>query len=182
MSFSLHSSMEYFCSSKRWSRNDRDMEPEKSSMGEISSKISSSPERSGTSSLPPALAAATRACQSSLPSNQSKLSVWSARRSGTSSGSRILAKLRRPEAVRAVDTVVFAVREAAKDGSFHRPYMSSGSATPAQTTLKWDQTQQCESGPQLVGAAGTGQRKEIAYTKDRGGPTTPPSGDPRRCV
>src|SRR5690606_15616895 len=39
-----------------------------------------------------------------------------ARRSGTSRGSRIFAKLRRPEAVQAVDSVFFAVREAAKDG------------------------------------------------------------------
>src|SRR6478609_3396016 len=36
MSRSLHSSMEYFCSSKRWSRKLSDMEPEKSSMGEVS--------------------------------------------------------------------------------------------------------------------------------------------------
>ena len=45
------------------------------------------------SSRPSAWAAATRACQASLPRSQSKLSVWSARRSGTSRGSRILAKL-----------------------------------------------------------------------------------------
>src|SRR3954454_17742854 len=103
-------------SSKRWSRNDNDIEPEKSSIGEISSKISSRPERSGTSVRPASLAAATRACQRSLPSNQSKLSVWRARRSGTSSGSRIWANDRRPEAVRAVDTFWDAVREAAKEG------------------------------------------------------------------
>src|SRR6476661_2444145 len=116
MSRSLHSSMEYFCSSKRWSRKLSDMEPEKSSMGEISSKISSSPDLSGTSPRPEDLACATRACQRSLPSSQSKLSVWRASRSGTSRGSRIFAKERRPEAVRAVDTVWVALREAAKDG------------------------------------------------------------------
>ena len=49
MSRSLHSSMEYLGGSNRWSRNDRDMEPEKSSIGEISSKISSRPEVVGTS-------------------------------------------------------------------------------------------------------------------------------------
>jgi hypothetical protein len=38
---SLHSSTEFFGGSNRWSRNERDMVPEKSSMGEISSKISS---------------------------------------------------------------------------------------------------------------------------------------------
>jgi hypothetical protein len=103
-------------SSKRWSRNDSDIEPEKSSMGEISSKISSRPERSGTSVRPDALAAATRACQRSLPSNQSKLSVWRANRSGTSRGSWIWAKLSRPEAVRAVVTFWDALREAANGG------------------------------------------------------------------
>ena len=47
-------------------------------------------------------AASTRACQRSLPSSQSKLSICSARRSGTSSGSRILAKEMRREPVWAV--------------------------------------------------------------------------------
>lgn len=69
---SLHDSIVLRVSSKRWSRNDSDMEPLKSSIGEISSKISSSPDRSGTSVRPSALAAATRACQRSLPSSQSK--------------------------------------------------------------------------------------------------------------
>ncbi len=72
---SLHDSIVLRVSSKRWSRNDSDIEPLKSSIGEISSKISSSPDRSGTSVRPSALAAATRACQRSLPSSQSKLSV-----------------------------------------------------------------------------------------------------------
>ena len=44
MSFSRHSSTEYFGGSKRWSRNDRDIVSEKSSMGEISSKISARPD------------------------------------------------------------------------------------------------------------------------------------------
>src|SRR6266571_8064871 len=44
MSLSLHSSTEYFGGSNRWSRNERDMVPEKSSMGLISSKISSRPD------------------------------------------------------------------------------------------------------------------------------------------
>ena len=52
MSRSLHSSIEYLGGSKRWSRNDSDMEPEKSSIGEISSKISSRPEVVGTSCRP----------------------------------------------------------------------------------------------------------------------------------
>src|SRR6476469_10124894 len=113
--------MEYVTPSKRWSRKLSDIEPLKSSIGEISSKISSRPERSGTSSRPASRAVATRCCQRSLPRSQSKRSVWRARRSGTSRGSRILAKDRRPEAVRADETVFFEVREAAKEGSFHGP-------------------------------------------------------------
>src|SRR5690606_39316679 len=49
MSFSLHSSIEALTSSKRGSEKDRDMEPEKSSMGESSSSTSSSPPTSPTS-------------------------------------------------------------------------------------------------------------------------------------
>ena len=49
MSRSLHSSIEYLGGSNRWSRNDSDMDPEKSSIGEISSKISSRPDLVGTS-------------------------------------------------------------------------------------------------------------------------------------
>ena len=44
MSFSRHSSTEYLGGSKRWSRNDRDIVSEKSSMGLISSKISARPD------------------------------------------------------------------------------------------------------------------------------------------
>src|SRR3954471_21659667 len=115
MSRSLHSSIEYLGGSNRWSRNDSDMEPEKSSIGEISSKISSRPEVVGTSCRLSATAAATRACHFELPRSQSKLSVWSARRLGTSRGSWILPKEIRPEAVRVVEPED-AVREAAKRG------------------------------------------------------------------
>ena len=55
----------------------------RSSMGEISSKISSRPVWSGRSWRPAAFASATRAFQASLPTSQSKLSVCSASRSGT---------------------------------------------------------------------------------------------------
>src|SRR5512144_2290009 len=116
MSRSLHSSIEYLGGSNRWSRNDRDMDPEKSSIGEISSKISSRPEVVGTLCRPPSRAAATRACHLALPSSQSKLSVCNARRFGTSRGSRILPKEIRPEAVRLVEPEADAVREAAKRG------------------------------------------------------------------
>ena len=135
MSRSLHSSMEYFFSSNRWSRNDSNIDPEKSSIGEISSKISSRPDLSGTSPRPAALASATRACQRSLPSSQSKLSVCRARRSGTSRGSRIFAKEIRPEAVVAVDTVWVAMREAAKDGPSTGLLKLKESALPGEHDL-----------------------------------------------
>ena len=63
--------------------NESDMVPEKSSMGLISSKISASPLRACGSS-------AHRAAQASLPTSQSKDSVWMARRLGTSRCSVIL--------------------------------------------------------------------------------------------
>jgi len=47
---SLQSSVEYFGGSNRWSRNDRLIVSEKSSIGEISSKISSRPDLVETSS------------------------------------------------------------------------------------------------------------------------------------
>src|SRR5256885_4955578 len=76
-SFSLHSSIDAFTSSKRGAEKDSDMVPEKSSIGLISSRISARPERGCGSS-------AERACQASLPTNQSKDSVWMASRLGTS--------------------------------------------------------------------------------------------------
>src|SRR3954454_16278848 len=128
MSRSLQSSIEYFGGSKRWSRNDRDMVPWKSSIGLISSKISSRPEADGTSSRPDLAAFSTRAFHTSLPSSVSKLSVWRARRFGTSSGSRIFAKEIRRGALVSIlgrffgaffvvlSVEVLAVREAAKRG------------------------------------------------------------------
>src|ERR1700677_804899 len=92
MSLSLHSSAEYFGGSNRWSRNDRDIVPEKSSIGEISSKISSRPDCSAMSLRPASLATWTRAFHLSLPSSQSKDSVCRASRSGTFRGSLIRAK------------------------------------------------------------------------------------------
>src|SRR4051812_6970439 len=120
MSLSLHSSTEYLVGSKRWSRKLSDIEPEKSSIGEISSKISSRPEVVDTMvPAPPAalLASVTRACQSSLPTSQSKLLTCRSSRFGTSRGSRILAKERR--LVLLVELP--GVRDAAKSGSFQAP-------------------------------------------------------------
>ena len=74
-SFSWHSSAVYLGSSKRWSWKDSAMVSPKSSIGEISSKISSRPEVSGREPGRLALAASTRARHFSLPTSQSKLSV-----------------------------------------------------------------------------------------------------------
>src|SRR4051794_39207615 len=84
MSLSLHSSMGALTSSKRGLEKDRLIEPEKSSMGDSSLRISSRPEIAVGAS-------ATRARHASLPTSQSNDSVCNARRLGTSSGSRILA-------------------------------------------------------------------------------------------
>src|SRR5882757_777945 len=112
MSLSLHSSTEYLGGSNRWSRNERDMVPVKSSMGLISSKISSRPDCSGTSFTPASRAASTRPRQRSLPSSQSNESVCRARRPGTSSGSLKRAKVTRRGAVLAAE----ALRDAANRG------------------------------------------------------------------
>src|SRR4249920_71388 len=108
MSLSLHSSTEYLGGSNRWSRKDSDMVPVKSSIGLISSKISSRPDCSGMSLSPALCAAATRATQRSLPSSQSNESVCRARRPGTSRGSVKRAKETR--------RVAEALRDAANRG------------------------------------------------------------------
>src|ERR1700722_17399293 len=84
MSLSLHSSMDALTSSKRGLEKDRLIEPEKSSIGESSVRISS---RTDCRLAEPV----ARDCQASAPKSQSNDSVWNARRFGTSSGSRILA-------------------------------------------------------------------------------------------
>ena len=93
---SLHSSSVIFASANSGSEKDRDMVPWKSSIGEISSKMSVRPEVTGTEWSSAAWASSTRATQRSLPIRRSNDSVCSASRSGTSSGSEILAKEMRP--------------------------------------------------------------------------------------
>ena len=95
MSLSRHSSSFALTSSKRGSEKDSDRFPEKSSIGEISSRISSRPLGVGSS---------CRARQAGPPTSQSKESVCSARRFGTSSGSRSFANETRedPEVDRGV--------------------------------------------------------------------------------
>ena len=73
MSLSLHSSIDALTSSKRGLEKDRLIEPEKSSIGEISPRISSRPDWSRTTV--PASALAERSRQASLPTSQSKDSV-----------------------------------------------------------------------------------------------------------
>src|SRR3954451_22309005 len=87
MSLSLHSSRDALTSSKRGLEKDSDIEPLKSSIGEISSRISASP--------PTAVACSSGervARHSGLPISQSNEAVCRASRSGTSRGSWILAK------------------------------------------------------------------------------------------
>src|SRR5216683_3753700 len=88
------------------------MVPEKSSMGLISSKISSRPDCSGTSLRPDSFAASTRAFHLSLPSSQSNDSVCRARRPGTSRGSLMRAK----ETRRGPGVLAGTLRDAANRG------------------------------------------------------------------
>src|SRR6195952_1163526 len=83
MSLSRHSSSFALTSSNRGSMNERERFPEKSWIGEISSRISSSPLGVGS---------ACRSLQDFAPTSHSKDSVCRARRFGTSSGSRNFAK------------------------------------------------------------------------------------------
>src|SRR5215213_4180092 len=87
------------------------MVPEKSSIGEISSKISSRPDLVLMSVRPSPSAVSTRLRQASLPTSQSNESICRSNRSGTSIGSAIFAK----EILPVGDTtdVFDAVREAA---------------------------------------------------------------------
>src|SRR5689334_5187064 len=102
MSLSLHSSMDAFTSSKRGLEKDRLIEPEKSSIGDSSVRISSRPD-SGLACV------SLRDCHAWFPTSQSNESVCRARRFGTSSGSRILAKEVRGGAPGIPDLVPFEV-------------------------------------------------------------------------
>jgi hypothetical protein len=86
MSLSLHSSRDALTSSKRGLEKDSDIEPLKSSIGEISSRISARPPTASACSSGERVAR-----HSGLPISQSNEAVCRARRSGTSSGSEIFA-------------------------------------------------------------------------------------------
>src|SRR4051812_14841035 len=107
MSLSLHSSTECGGSMSFGSRNSSDMGSEKSRMGLISERISSSPHIA-----PGSLAAR----HSSAPMSHLNEAVWRARRSGTSRGSEILAKEMRRGASEDVAGADEVVRDAAKWG------------------------------------------------------------------
>src|SRR5574340_406808 len=87
MSLSLHSSTEALTSAKRGSEKDRDIDPETSSMGESSARMSSRPPVTAVS--PRSAARSRQPCE---PINHAKESVCKSRRPGTSRGSRIFAK------------------------------------------------------------------------------------------
>src|SRR5262249_44114922 len=127
MSLSLHSSAEYLGGSKRWSRNDRDIVPEKSSIGLISSNISSRPDCSAISLRPASWAAEIRAFHFSLPSSQSNDSVCRASRSGTFKGSLIRAKDTR----RGPRFVAEALRDAANRGPSELVAVAIRARTPS---------------------------------------------------
>src|SRR6478735_11992774 len=106
--------MEYFSGSRYGFVNESCMVSLRSSIGEISSKISSRPLTSGTSVRPSDFASATRAFHASLPTSQSNDSVCRARRSGTVSVSEILANERREAPRPFLGVVVDALGAAAK--------------------------------------------------------------------
>src|SRR5215475_4848531 len=146
MSLSLHSSTEYLGGSNRWSRKDRDMVPVKSSIGLISSKISSRPDCSGVSLSPALCAAATRVSQRSLPSSQSNESVCRDRRPGTSSGSVKRAK----ETRRVAGLLAEALRDAANRGPSElvaklSPHAHKTPCGLAARQLGWSRTSECSA-------------------------------------
>src|ERR1700712_5931344 len=105
MSLSRHSSSFALTSSNRGSMKERERFPEKSWIGEISSRISSSPLGVG---------ACCRSLQDFAPTSHSKDSVCRARRFGTSSGSRSFAKETLFVVPPEVDVVVLGVLVTAK--------------------------------------------------------------------
>ena len=123
---SLHSSTEFFGGSNRWSRNDSDIVPQKSSIGEISSKISSRPDLVLMSVRPSARAASTRSRQASLPTSQSKESICRSSRSGTSMGSAIFANEIRPVVEM---TVCWSSRRCARRPTVVLPRLAGGDAS-----------------------------------------------------
>src|SRR3954453_6246750 len=146
MSLSLHSSMECGGSISRGSRNSSDMVSEKSRIGLISSRISSSPDSEPGSAL---------ARHSSLPISHLNEAVCRARRSGTSSGSLMRAKeIRRGAREEEVGADV--VRDAAKWGPYDARWLARTPSDPPPRTRRRQGSEQV-----------SGQRKRAVYTQDR---------------
>src|SRR5215212_9712433 len=122
------------------------MVPEKSSIGEISSKISSRPDLVLMSVRPSSSAVSTRLRHAAFPTSQSNESICRSSRSGTSMGSAIFANEIRPVG----DTTLFleAVREAAKRDPSEGP-LAGGAESPPRTL---NDPCQGETGRQLRGA------------------------------
>src|SRR3954471_1395900 len=146
MSLSLHSSMECGGSISRGSRNSSDMVSEKSRIGLISSRISSSPDSEPGSAL---------ARHSSLPISHLNDAVCSARRSGTSSGSVMRAKEIRRGASEDVEREG-EVRDAAKWGPSEARWQVRTPSGPPRDA------RECQRGGEVGG-----QRKRAVYTQDR---------------
>src|SRR3954447_4486739 len=147
MSLSLHSSMECGGSMSRGSRNSSDIVSEKSRMGLISSRISSSPDSEPASAV---------ARHSSAPMSHLNEEVCSARRSGTSSGSVMRAKEMRRGAREDVAGADGVVRDAAKWGPSEARWLTR---TPRNPPL--------DAGRRQEGGSVGGQRNRAVYTQDR---------------
>src|SRR5688500_6763421 len=169
MSLSLHSSTEYLVGSNRWSRKLSDIEPEKSSIGEISSKISSRPEDVDRSVRPASMPSCTRACQASLPTGQSNDVVGRGRRCGTSSGSGAVATETRDVLVERE------VRGEAKTGSFRRQ-RSAASTQPAGARLARPTASDIRSGRLYDGSSAKRECSRGLHAC-RGGDLCPPRSD-----
>src|SRR3954470_20159747 len=163
MSLSLHSSTECGGSMSRGSRNSRDIVSEKSLIGLISVRISSSPDR---------VPGSTEARHSSAPISHLNEAVCRARRSGTSRGSAMRAKeMRRGARDEGAGRLDDEVRDAAKCGP--------SEVLLCSTHERARRTTRDSSGTVSTTGAGTsaahwrrhgaveGQRKRAAYLTDR---------------
>src|SRR4028119_2365357 len=125
MSLSLHSSRDALTSSKRGLEKDSDMEPLKSSIGEISSRISARPPTAAACSSGERVAR-----HSGLPTSQSKEAVCRASRSGTSRGSEIFANETRSGAPGIFCWSASPVRGPARGGWVGRPGVGAERVRP----------------------------------------------------
>jgi hypothetical protein len=176
--------MEYLLSSKRWSRKLSDIEPEKSSIGEISSKISSRPERSGTSRA----AVLQGRGDAVLPALVAEQPVEALGLQGQQVGNlERLPDLGEGETAggRQSGVQLDVVREAAKEGPSTGLFRTSGLAAPTGTARRGHRPRFLPGNRGHGGAttqrrvgAGRGQRKVTTYPKKAhlSNRVKPPSG------